>query len=169
MSDLQTIRLDDPRLHRLFGAPTDSMAAITARAGELFPSSSPILWEGDPATFQFSYVSPNAEAILGYPASRWIAEPTFWADVVVHPDDRREAIAYCALATAKRRDHRFEYRARSATGRTLRLVDVVRVLPGPKGVPGRLRGIMFDITDAPPPQGALDLHEPTLAQLRALR
>ena len=79
--------------------------------------------------------------------SRW-REPTFWVDVVVHPDDRDDALAYCALATAMRRHHRFEYRARAADGRIVWLHDLVRVVPGSKGIPIELRGVMYDITSA---------------------
>jgi len=104
-----------------------------------------IVWEGDAQTFQFSFVSKAAEKILGYPAERWY-EPGFWADVVVHPDDRDHAVAYCALATAQGRDHTFEYRARAADGRLVWLRDVVRVVHGDKGIPVSLRGVMIDIT-----------------------
>ena len=104
-----------------------------------------IVWEGDAQTFQFSFVSKAAEKILGYPAERWY-EPDFWADVVIHPDDRDHAIAYCALATGQGRDHTFEYRARAADGRLVWLRDVVRVVLGDKGIPVSLRGVMIDIT-----------------------
>lgn len=57
------------------------------------------MWEGDPETFQFSYVSSSAQDILGYPAGRWMDE-SFWVDSIVHSDDRRDAVAFCALATA---------------------------------------------------------------------
>jgi len=30
-----------------------------------------IVWEADPATFTFNYVSPAAERILGYPVAEW--------------------------------------------------------------------------------------------------
>ncbi len=106
-----------------------------------------VVWEGDPSTFQFLYVSPCAEEILGYPARAWLEEPAFWAETVVHPEDRRDAIAYCALATGKGRDHDFVYRAVKANGGVVWLHDVVKVFLGPKGVPRRLRGLMFAVAD----------------------
>ncbi len=146
MIDLSRVRLDDPLVERLFGAPRDPMTELDDRARALFPDSHPIVWAGDPATFRFSFVSASAEIVLGYPAARWCDEPTFWSDVVVHPDDRDDAVAYCALATGKRRDHRFEYRARAADGRIVWLHDLVRVVLGPRGIPAELRGVMFDVT-----------------------
>ncbi len=129
-----------------FGQGTDRIEIVEQRARRLFAGHSIIVWEGDAQTFQFSYVSATAEDLLGYPASRWTQEPTFWADVVITPDDRDDAIAYCALATAKRADHVFEYRARCADGAMLWLRDYVRVVVGPRGIARTLRGIMFDVS-----------------------
>jgi len=137
----------DERLVAVFGAPTDPITEVERRSQRLFPGRSPIVWEGDPATFQFSYVSPFAAVLLGHAVERWTREPTFWADLVVHQDDRADAIAYCALATGKGRDHVFEYRALTSDGRIVWLRDIVNVIVGPKGVPALLRGIMFDVSD----------------------
>jgi K+-sensing histidine kinase KdpD len=61
-----------------------------------------IVWEADAKTFTFSFVSEQAERILGYPIEQWLREPTFWRDHV-HPDDRNWAIEFCLNATAKNR------------------------------------------------------------------
>jgi PAS domain S-box-containing protein len=127
-----------------FGTGGDSIEAVERRARGVLAGA--IVWEGDAQTFQFSFVSPSAEALLGFPARRWIDEPTFWADVIITPEDRNDAIAYCALATAKRADHVFEYRARRADGGIVWLRDYVRVVVGPRGVARTLRGIMIDVS-----------------------
>lgn len=129
----------------IFGAPSDRIESVSDRAARLLPGKNAIVWEGDPTTFQFSFVSPSAEAILGHAVARWTNEKTFWADTVVHPDDRDDAIAYCALATAKAKDHAFEYRAVTKDGRVVWLLDFVSVLVGPKGIPARLRGLMVEV------------------------
>ena len=46
-----------------------------------------IVWEGNAQTSSFSFVSPQAERILGYPAAQWLDEAGFWLDHV-HPEDR---------------------------------------------------------------------------------
>ena len=135
------------RLAAVFGHPDDPMSLVEQRARELIAESSAIVWEGDAQTFQFGFVGKAAEELLGYPSSRWTREPSFWADVVVHPQDRDDAVAYCALCTGKGQDHDFEYRAVAADGRTVWLHDIVRVIKGSKGIATRLRGIMLDITD----------------------
>jgi PAS domain-containing protein len=133
------------RLLQVFGSPEDPVAAVERRATDMLPEYRTILWEGDPQTFQFSYVSPMAEAILGFPAQRWLDEPTFWVDAIVHPDDRDDAVAFCALATGQCRNHDFRYRARTADGRIVTLLDVVQVRIGGRGLPVKLRGLMLEL------------------------
>lgn len=133
----------------IFGTDADPMERVEARARERLPHADVIVWEGDAATFQFSYVVRDAERVLGHPVERWL-EPGFWAERVVHPEDRDGAVAFCAVATGQGRDHDFRYRALAADGGTVWLHDRVTVLRGPRGIPQRLRGIMIR-TDAPDP------------------
>lgn len=128
------------------GDGREPMARVEERITRIYPGKSVIAWEGDAATFQFLYVSRGALDMLGYPLERWLREPQFWAERVVAPADRADAVAYCALATATRRDHVFEYRAQTADGREVVLRDVVRVIVGKRGIAERLRGLMFDVT-----------------------
>lgn len=134
------------RLEAAFGSALDPMPDVESRAQELLPDYDVIVWEGDAATFHFGYVGRASEKLLGYPAERWTTEPTFWAETVVHPEDRDDAVAYCALCTGKGEDHDFEYRAVAADGRLVVLHDVVKVIKGELGVATRLRGIMLDVT-----------------------
>lgn len=115
------------KLQAIFGCPTDDIQEVAARALRVVPGLPVIVWEGDPQTFEFSFVSPSAEGILGYPVAHW-KQPGFWAKTVVHPDDESDAVAYCALATAQGRDHDFQYRARTADGDVVTLFDVVHVI-----------------------------------------
>ncbi|MGH8636279.1 MAG: PAS domain S-box protein, partial [Burkholderiales bacterium] len=101
-----------------------------------------IVWEADPESFQFSFVSAEAERILGYPTSAWL-EPHFWQRYT-HPDDVERCTLFCAEATHAGRDHVFEYRMIAADGRVVWLRDIVSVLTAPEGQ--RLVGIALDIT-----------------------
>ena len=105
-----------------------------------------IIWEADPSTLQFSFVSARAETILGYPTEKWLKDPNFWVEHI-HPDDREQAVAFCRTAINEGRDHRFEYRAVAADGRVVWLRDIVRVVPGGKLKGQRLLGLMIDITE----------------------
>src|SRR5688572_4564094 len=102
-----------------------------------------IVWEADPSSFQFTFVSAQAEAILGYPVQDWLGDPTFWRRHT-HPDDVEWCSAFCTDATRQGRDHQFDYRMIAADGRVVWLRDIV-TLTREDGTP-RLRGIMLDIT-----------------------
>jgi PAS domain S-box-containing protein len=118
--------------------------AAQQRFQDLVNSIEGIVWEADARTFQFTFVSKQAERVLGYPLEQWITNPTFWKDHI-HADDRESAVAECVTATAQKRDRDFEYRMVSADGRHVWLRDLVSVVvEGDQAT--RLRGVMFDIT-----------------------
>ncbi len=102
-----------------------------------------IVWEADAKTFQFTFVSAQAEAILGYPLADWLSETDFWSNHI-HPDDRDWVVRSCLEATANLRNNDFEYRMIASSGRVIWLRDIVTVRIE-DGVP-KLRGVMIDIT-----------------------
>jgi PAS domain S-box-containing protein len=103
-----------------------------------------IVWEADAATMRFTFVSDGAAALLGYPARRWVDEPTFWLDHL-HPEDRDWAMQLCVDAATQRRDHELEYRMLAADGRYLWLRETVTVDLDDAGKV-RLRGVIVDIS-----------------------
>ena len=104
-----------------------------------------IVWEADLKTSTFTFVSQQAERLLGYPASRWLQEPTFWADHI-HAADREATVRGCADAAAQRQVLRCEYRMIAADGREVWIRDVAAVTEAPDGAL-LLRGVLFDISD----------------------
>lgn len=119
-----------------------------------------IVWEGDPETLRFTFVSGAAERLLGYPAERWIEEPTFWFDHI-HPDDREWAVEYCVQETKAGRDHEIEYRMIAADGRTVWIRDKAYLSTDALGR-RTSRGIMMDITTARRHEDALRAREAEL-------
>jgi PAS domain S-box-containing protein len=103
-----------------------------------------IAWEADARTKNFTYVSPRAADILGYPVSDWYADH-FWVRHI-HPDDRDEAVRVCDEAAARQADYQFEYRMTAADGRVVWLHDVVRAVTDPSG-PRLLRGVMIEVSE----------------------
>jgi PAS domain S-box-containing protein len=144
-----------------FGTNSDSMPTVEARIREAFPHEGLIVWEGDAETFAFTYIGGDAEALLGHTPRQWTENPCFWVETVVHPDDQDDAVAYCALATARAADHVFEYRALRPDGSIVWLKDYVRVVLGERGIPVRLRGLMLDITEEKKQSGLYE-HVPVL-------
>jgi PAS domain S-box-containing protein len=119
--------------------------AAKNRFRDLVNSVEGIVWEADAETFVFSFVSEQAERILGYPTERWLNEPSFWKDHL-HPDHRDWAVDYCLHATAEKRDHDFEYRMIAVDGRSVWLRDIVTVVIEDDQV-AKLRGVKVDITE----------------------
>jgi diguanylate cyclase (GGDEF)-like protein/PAS domain S-box-containing protein len=104
-----------------------------------------IVWEAEARTFQFSFVSKQAERILGYPTERWLNEPAFWKDHL-HPDDRERAVTSFMNTVRNRKDHTFEYRMVAADGTTVWLRNIVTVVVKQDQIQ-KLRGVMVDITE----------------------
>ena len=117
---------------------------LERRYRELVEGLDASVWEADPQTWQFTFVSRHAETVLGYPVNQWLSEPNFWVDHI-HPDDRDKAISFCQQSTQEGRNHEFEYRAIASDGSVVWLRDLVTV-ESAEGKPVRLKGVMIDIT-----------------------
>lgn len=121
----------------------------------LIHSLQAVVWEADARTFRFTYVSPQAEALLGYPLAQWL-EPNFWVDHI-HPDDRAQAVAFCRETSERGEDHDFTYRMLRADGRTVWVRDIVTVIPDAQGRPERLRGLLLNVTSEQETRQALEV------------
>lgn len=149
MFDVPTLDVDlHARLHLVFGSLSSTIREIEERALRLLPEVTPVVWERDPATFQFLYVSRSAEQVTGHPAARWTAE--FWPHFLVHPDDRLDAISVYALAVGRARDGHFTYRATRADGAVIVLRDLIKVIKGMHGIARTLLGLTVQIPSPSP-------------------
>jgi PAS domain S-box-containing protein len=119
----------------------------------LLDSVEGIVWEGDPQTFLFTYVSQKAERLLGYPVGQWLSGPTFWLDHL-HPEDRDWAFEFCKSMTEAGKFHDFEYRMIAADGRVVWLRDIVSV-DVLDGKPVASHGIIVDVTQRKQAEEAL--------------
>ena len=117
---------------------------VSAQHSDVLQSIGALLWRADAHTLQTTFVSNEAEAILGYPGETWIKVPGFWRDHI-HPDDRAWVEAYTARAIQEQRMHDFEYRMVVANGRIVWLRNIVKVLVE-GGKPVALVGASVDIT-----------------------
>ena len=123
-------------------APTTAPADDSAerRFRDLVHEVDGIVWELEPATNCFTFVSRRAEDLLGYPIERWLAAQDFWSTLIDARDRERAQRAYARAAAGEALDH--EFRARSASGAVLWLRDRVH-----RTASGRLRGLMVDVTE----------------------
>ena len=131
-------RLEEQR--RSQAALQEEIRQAQHRYGELVESINAIVWEADPVTWRFTFVSKAAEKILGYPNERWLHGPDFWVNLI-HPDDRLAAVDYCKRHIEMGDNHEFEYRVVAVDGRVVWLRDIVRVIKNESGQPIILRGV----------------------------
>lgn len=111
---------------------------------ELITTIDGIIWEADAVTFRFTFVSPQAERILGFPVQEWTENPSFWAEHI-YGEDRAETVRACERATAQGRNHELLYRMVTKAGRVVWLRDMVTVVCE-HGRAVTLRGVMTDVT-----------------------
>jgi PAS domain S-box-containing protein len=116
-----------------------------ARFRQLVESVHAIVWRRDAKTMNFSFVSHQAEKILGYPTKEWIENPKFWEEHI-HPEDRKVSIAYGNEQVEKQLNHEFDYRMIAADGRTVWMRNLVRVMIE-NNEPKELIGVMIDLTE----------------------
>lgn len=119
---------------------------LNIRYDALIKAIGGIVYECDANTFQFHFVSRQAENIMGYPVESWVTDPEFFYRIL-HPDDRQWVSEFCRTELRNKRTHEMEYRLVSADGRTVWVRDIVTVVIE-NDRPTLLRGVMIDVTKA---------------------
>ena len=149
-------------------AATEREAALLERERlfrELIERQDAVMWVSESRDSSNLYISPQVEAILGHPPSRW-QEPGFW-QTTVHPDDLGRVLD--GIQDAHDRAD-LEYRAVAADGRVVWFSERIRAIELPDG--RRLRyGLTLDITRlraAEEELAALERRTAELARLEAL-
>jgi PAS domain S-box-containing protein len=140
-------------LHRI--QSQDSALSLSQQKLEsLVHSIDGIVWERDPKTLAFTFVSQQSMRILGYPPESWLGNSRFW-EKIVHPDDVDKAAKASLEAQAKCEAYDCEYRVIASDKRVvwIRESGVVRV---ENDKPVALRGILQDITKQKQAAGELE-------------
>jgi PAS domain S-box-containing protein len=104
-----------------------------------------IIWEADIEPFRSTFISKQAEEILGYSVEEWVNEPFFW-ESHIHPEDKHRILDTYIKYTSKNIFYDFEYRMIASDGRIVWFSDKVTAI-FKDGKPKYLRGIMVDITN----------------------
>ncbi|MEM9024993.1 MAG: PAS domain S-box protein, partial [Bacteroidota bacterium] len=112
---------------------------------ELVESVSAVVWRADADSLTFSFVSHEAETLLGYKTDVWLNEPNFWLHRI-HPEDRDRILKETKVAMAELRPHQLEYRMITDDGRIIWISDTVDMVIE-NNVPTELLGFMIDITE----------------------
>ncbi len=93
-----------------------------------------------------AYVSPQAEAILGYPAGAWLDDVDFWSKVV-HPEDATRAQAAFEHVNATGDPLSLDYRVTRADGRIAWIHEEAVFIGPDTEAPGYWQGFMLDVTE----------------------
>jgi two-component system, cell cycle sensor histidine kinase and response regulator CckA len=95
---------------------------------------------------RWHYVSPQIEAILGFTASEWMADPGFWYSRL-HPDDAAKAIDLEENCEKTGQPLAAEYRLKARDGSYRWFTDLGRVVIDTNTRARSIQGVMLDITD----------------------
>lgn len=138
------------RLNQMLSRGIEEKAANLARSERRMAyllSSSPVVLYTCAATppYAGTYVSPNIEAQLGYPARCYLDDPTFWSDRL-HPEDAPGAVTAFDLVLREGRAS-LEYRFRCADGQYRWLRDNYLLVEDADGAPLEIVGSCVDIHD----------------------
>ena len=114
------------------------------RLQDLLDGIDAIVWEAD-TSMRFTFVSHQAQEMLGYPLARWTQEPDFWREIIL-PDDRETAVDGLLDQIASGHGHDMEYRVRTGEGRIVWIHGRVSVVRDKDDHITGLRGLMMDIT-----------------------
>ena len=110
----------------------------------LVETTTAVLWQADMESWTFTYVTPQAVKLLGYPLEQWY-EKDFWISHI-HPDDRERAIDTCLTMSEIAEDFDFEYGMIRLSGEVVWVHDIVNC-HHKAGEPFQLRGLMIDVTE----------------------
>jgi diguanylate cyclase (GGDEF)-like protein/PAS domain S-box-containing protein len=141
------------------------LAASESQFRQLVQLQSAIVWRVDPKTFQFTFVSDEAQTILGYPPEQWVREKGFWPKYI-YADDLW-AIDFCHQQMHKLQDYEFEYRMVASDGRLVWLRDFVN-LKVEEGEVKEMVGFMIDITDQKSAEEQLRLAATTFESMQGI-
>jgi PAS domain S-box-containing protein len=103
-------------------------------------------WIADAHLTRLTYLSPQAESLLGYPLSASLDDPGFWLRSV-HHEDRPRVEQTIAAAVAVGGSYVNEFRQFTGDGRTAWIRDVGRPVRDEGGAIVNWLGVVQDITE----------------------
>ncbi len=109
----------------------------------LIESTQVVPWEYDLYSSRFTFISPQASRMFGYPITDWY-RANFW-ESHVHPDDKINVIRNRYTAMLSQRAFEIEYRMLRQSGSPLYVKNYISVIRH-NDQPCTLRGVFADIT-----------------------
>ncbi len=91
------------------------------------------------------YMSPQIEALTGYSAEEWLADPDLWP-MLLHPEDRDAALEGTARHNGTGEPFKMDYRLIAQNGRVVWIRDEAVMVRAPDGSFAYSQGLMQDVT-----------------------
>lgn len=102
-----------------------------------------VFWEAEIGSLAFSYVSPKALEMFGYPLSSWM-EDGFWESKILE-DDRNRIVPMERSGMIATKKYELQYRMIKNDGSVIWIRDLVEMVKD--GNKQKLRGLLVDISD----------------------
>jgi PAS domain S-box-containing protein/putative nucleotidyltransferase with HDIG domain len=143
------------RVTRIYGAAQDitqrKLAEEASRAAEarlraLIEQVPAVVFTTAAENDRLLFISPQIEALSGYPVEQWLSEPNFWRKLI-HPEDFARVRAEEQRTSASGEPFRIECRMIARDGRIVWLRDEAVLIRDPAGKPAFWQGVMLDITE----------------------
>lgn len=124
----------------------DQLRAAEVKYRELVERAPAVIYSAETGTEgRWFYVSPQIEALLGYTAEEWLADPNLWYQLI-HPEDRQPTIQAEAEAVEKGIKVEVDYRIHTKSGRMLWVHDESLSVSMSDNQQYVVQGILTDIT-----------------------
>ena len=131
---------------RLNELATSDAQAAAQRFHDLVQTLDAVVWEADPAMERFTFVSRQAQQVLGVPPARLQEEPGLWRRLI-HPDDRERTVDAYAACVRGGAENQIAYRMVVGDDRVVYVSDIVHVERDETGEARSLRGVTVDVTE----------------------
>ncbi|WP_428717582.1 ATP-binding protein [Undibacterium curvum] len=95
--------------------------------------------------FKMTYVSSNAQRILGYDSAMMVSDPNFWFDHI-HPEDVPQIFSSLAMLFSEG-ERTYEYRFKNSNGHYIWMHDMLRLIRDEAGNPLEVVGSLTDISE----------------------
>ena len=129
--------------HQQLREESERRNQLLARYRLLIESTNAVSWEASLPDFQYSFVSPQAERLFGYPISEWLWAG-FWKAHVHEEDAENVALARAAAITGPG-EYSCEYRLRNRSGEQVWVEEIGSVIRTGSDGDATLRGIILDV------------------------
>lgn len=141
-------------IHSRLSAQALRLEESEQRYRELVESAQVAFWQRDLQSGHFTFVSQQAEELLGFPCHEWMEDANFWERHVLR-QDRDLAVAHQKRTVASLSTEPIEHRMTASDGSVVWVRTAMRLVRKPSGGQ-ELVGSMFDITKRKQTEEALE-------------